>query len=93
MTTRPLARWAAAAALPALTTATLAVAPAPAAAAPPAVRIDSVSSETVKSGGSVRVRFSATNNNQRTARAFVAVSGGLTCTAGCARMATRFPSC
>jgi hypothetical protein len=62
---------------------TLAVSATPVVAAPPAIRILSVSSEQVKSGGSVRVRFQATNNNQRAATVFVAVSGGLRCTAGC----------
>ncbi|MEU8613980.1 carboxypeptidase-like regulatory domain-containing protein, partial [Actinoplanes sp. NPDC048791] len=57
---------------------------APAAAAPPAIRILRVSSESVPSGGTVQVRFQATNNNQRTEKVFVAVSGGLRCTAGCA---------
>ncbi|WP_433728820.1 carboxypeptidase-like regulatory domain-containing protein [Actinoplanes sp. CA-051413] len=57
---------------------------APAAAAPPAIRILRVSSESVPSGGTVQVRFEATNNNQRTEKVFVAVSGGLRCTAGCA---------
>ncbi|MGW4944022.1 carboxypeptidase-like regulatory domain-containing protein [Actinoplanes sp. NPDC004185] len=57
---------------------------APAAAAPPAIRILSVSPESVPSGGTVRVRFQATNNNQRTEKVFVAVSGGLRCTTGCA---------
>jgi hypothetical protein len=42
-----------------------------------------VSSENVKSGESVRVRFRATNNQRRNATVFVAVSGGLRCTAGC----------
>ncbi|WP_250036711.1 carboxypeptidase-like regulatory domain-containing protein [Paractinoplanes maris] len=63
--------------------AAMAMSPAPAAAASPAIRILSVSSETVASGGTVRVRFQATNNNQRTEKVFVAVSGGLRCTAGC----------
>ncbi len=66
-----------------LTGATLAVPAAPVAAAPPAIRIESVSSDRVTSGASVRVRFQATNNNQRTEKVFVAVSGGLRCTAGC----------
>ncbi|MEU8236327.1 carboxypeptidase-like regulatory domain-containing protein [Actinoplanes sp. NPDC048967] len=57
---------------------------APATAAPPAIRILRVSSESVPSGGTVQVRFQATNNNQRTEKVFVAVSGGLRCTAGCA---------
>lgn len=83
MTTRLRARWGGAAVVIALTGATLAVSATPAAAAPPAIRIESVSSESVRSGESVRVRFRATNNDRRTARVFVAVSGGLRCTAGC----------
>jgi len=55
----------------------------PVAAAPPSIRIESVSSETVPSGGTVRVRFRATNNERRAETVFVAVSGGLRCTAGC----------
>ncbi|GAA3925513.1 carboxypeptidase-like regulatory domain-containing protein [Actinoplanes auranticolor] len=66
-----------------LTGATLAVSATPAAAAPPAIRILSVSSDSVKSGGSVTVLFEATNNSRRTEKVFVAVSGGLRCTAGC----------
>jgi hypothetical protein len=67
-----------------LTGAALVVSAAPVSAATPAIRIVSVSSERVASGESVRVRFQATNNNQRTEKVFVAVSGGLKCTAGCA---------
>lgn len=63
--------------------AALAVSAAPVAAAPPAISIESVSSDNVKSGASVRVRFRVTNNDRGTERAFVAVSGGLRCTAGC----------
>ncbi|MEV4703207.1 carboxypeptidase regulatory-like domain-containing protein [Actinoplanes sp. NPDC049316] len=77
-------RWARAAALIALLGGALAVPAAPAAAAPPAIRIESVSSDTVKSGEPVRVRFRATNNERGAARVFVAVSGGLRCTDGCA---------
>ena len=83
MTARVRVRWVRAAAVITLTAAALAVSAAPVAAAPPAIRIESVSSDTVKSGESVRVRFRATNNERRTARVFVAVSGGLRCTAGC----------
>jgi hypothetical protein len=84
VTTRIRARWVRAVALIALAGATLAVSAAPVTAAPPAIRIESVSSDNVKSGESVRVRFRATNNSRRgTERAFVAVSGGLRCTAGC----------
>jgi hypothetical protein len=78
------ARLRRAAASTALAGAALAVSAAPAAAAEPAIRIQSVSSERVASGESVRVRFEATNNNQRTEKVFVAVSGGLECAAGCA---------
>jgi hypothetical protein len=67
----------------ALAGAALVVAATPVAAVPPAIRIQSVSSDSVQSGESVRVRFRATNNNQRTEEVFVAVSGGLRCTAGC----------
>lgn len=77
------ARWSRAAASIVLAGAVLAVSAAPVAAAPPAIRIQSVSSDQVKSGETVRVRFKATNNNQRTEKVFVAVSGGLRCTAGC----------
>lgn len=77
------ARWVRSAALTALAGAMLAVSAAPAAAAPPSIQIESVSSDNVKSGASVRVRFRATNNQSGTERAFVAVSGGLRCTAGC----------
>ena len=83
MQTRLRARWGRAAAVIALAGATPLVSAAPVAAAPPAIRIESVSSDTVKSGGSVRVRFRATNNERGNARVFVAVSGGLRCTAGC----------
>ncbi|GLY93871.1 carboxypeptidase-like regulatory domain-containing protein [Actinoplanes sp. NBRC 103695] len=83
MTTRLGARWAGAAGLIALAGATLAVSATPVAAAPPAIRIESVSSDNVKSGGTVRVRFRVTNNERGTERAFVAVSGGLRCTKGC----------
>ena len=83
MTTRLRTRWVRAAASTALAGATLVVSAAPAAAAPPTIRIESVSSENVKSGESVRVRFRATNNQRGTERVFVAVSGGLRCTAGC----------
>ncbi|MEV6490276.1 carboxypeptidase regulatory-like domain-containing protein, partial [Actinoplanes sp. NPDC051633] len=66
----------------------LAVSATPVAAASPAIRIERVSSDNVRSGESVRVRFRVTNNNERgTDRAFVAVSGGLRCTAGCAASA------
>jgi hypothetical protein len=68
----------------ALAGAALVLPAAPVSAATPAIRIVSVSSERVASGESVRVRFQATNNNQRTEKVFVAVSGGLECTAGCA---------
>ena len=67
----------------ALAGATLAVSATPVAAAPPAIRIESVSSDNVKSGATVRVRFRVTNNGRGTERAFVAVSGGLRCTKGC----------
>ncbi|MFI7545094.1 carboxypeptidase regulatory-like domain-containing protein [Actinoplanes sp. NPDC049599] len=83
MTTRSRARRVPAAASIALAGAMLAVSAAPVAAAAPTIRIQSVSSESVQSGESVRVRFQATNNNQRTEKVFVAVSGGLRCTAGC----------
>ncbi|MCM4077992.1 carboxypeptidase-like regulatory domain-containing protein [Paractinoplanes hotanensis] len=83
MTTRSRAGHLLAAASIALTGAALAVSVTPAAAAAPAISIQSVSSDTVPSGGSVRVRFRATNNNERTEKVFVAVSGGLRCTAGC----------
>jgi hypothetical protein len=83
VTTRLRTRSVRAAALTALAGAALVVSATPAAAAPPAIRIESVSSENVASGESVRVRFRATNNERRTARVFVAVSGGLRCTAGC----------
>jgi hypothetical protein len=81
--TRSSARRTRAVVTVALAGAALAVAATPAAAAPPAIRIQSVSSDSVQSGESVRVRFRATNNNQRTEEVFVAVSGGLRCTAGC----------
>ena len=83
MTTRLRAHGGRAAAVIALAGASIAVSAAPVAAAPPTIRIESVSSDTVKSGGSVRVRFRATNNERGTARVFVAVSGGLRCTTGC----------
>jgi hypothetical protein len=67
----------------ALAGAALVVSATPVTAAPPAIRILSVSSDHVQSGGSVRVRFQATNNNQRAGTVFVAVSGGLRCTTGC----------
>jgi Carboxypeptidase regulatory-like domain len=84
VTTPVRTRWWSAAAAIALAGTALAVSAEPAAAAPPTVRIDSVSSDTVRSGDSVRVRFSATNNQRGIARVFVAVSGGLRCTDGCA---------
>jgi hypothetical protein len=83
VTTRSRAWPAGIAASFALTGATLTVSVTPAAAAPPAIRILSVSSDSVKSGGSVTVRFEATNNSRRTEQVFVAVSGGLRCTVGC----------
>jgi hypothetical protein len=66
-----------------LAVATLAVAAAPAIAAPPTIGILSVSSDNVRSGESVQVRFRATNNGSSKETVFVAVSGGLRCTAGC----------
>ncbi|MEU4427181.1 carboxypeptidase-like regulatory domain-containing protein [Actinoplanes sp. NPDC024001] len=83
MTTHLRARWIRVAAVTALAGAALAVPAAPAAAAAPAIQIVSVSSESVKPGESVRVRFRATNNERGRATVFVAVSGGLRCTAGC----------
>ncbi|WP_199516180.1 carboxypeptidase-like regulatory domain-containing protein [Nucisporomicrobium flavum] len=91
MTTRVRARWARAAALTALAATALAVSAAPVAAAPPAIRIESVSSDRVQSGESVRVRFRATNNARRIERVFVAVSGGLRCTAGCSAVQSMGP--
>lgn len=91
VTTRSNARLRQAAALVALTGAALAVSATPVAAAPPAIRILSVSSDHVKSGESVRVRFRATNNNQRAGTVLVAVSGGLRCTAGCSATKTLQP--
>lgn len=76
-------RWVRGAALTALAGAAFVVPATPATAAAPAIRILSVSSENVESGGSVRVRFRATNNEDRAATVFVAVSGGLQCTQGC----------
>ncbi|UQU62749.1 carboxypeptidase-like regulatory domain-containing protein [Couchioplanes caeruleus] len=91
MTTRVRARWARAAALTALAGTALAVSAAPVAAAPPAIRIESVSSDRVQSGEPVRVRFRATNNARRIERVFVAVSGGLRCTAGCSAVQSMGP--
>ncbi|MBG0566594.1 carboxypeptidase-like regulatory domain-containing protein [Actinoplanes aureus] len=83
MTTRLRARLVRSAAVTALAGAILAVPAAPVMAAPPGIRIVSVSSENVRSGESVRVRFRATNNESGRETIFVAVSGGLQCTAGC----------
>ncbi|MDO3703547.1 carboxypeptidase-like regulatory domain-containing protein [Micromonospora sp. C28SCA-DRY-2] len=80
MTTRLPTRRVLAVAVTALAGATLAV---PATAAPPTISILSVSAENVKSGQSVQVRFRATNNGSGKETVFVAVSGGLQCTAGC----------
>ena len=61
----------------------LAVAAAPATAAPQTVRILSVSAENVKPGQKVRVQFRVTNNGSGAEKAVVVVGGGLRCTSGC----------
>ncbi|MFG1604811.1 carboxypeptidase-like regulatory domain-containing protein [Actinoplanes sp. NPDC049265] len=83
MTTAIRARWTFAAAVIALVGGPLAVSAEPAAAAAPSIVIERLSSDNVKSGETVRVRFRVTNNERGTQRAFVVVGGGLRCTAGC----------
>ncbi|MEV4270053.1 carboxypeptidase-like regulatory domain-containing protein [Micromonospora aurantiaca (nom. illeg.)] len=85
MTTRSRVRLARAAALVALAGGTLAVAvaAAPATAAPETVSILSVSAENVKPRETVRVQFRVTNDGRRAETAIVVVGGGLRCATGC----------
>jgi carboxypeptidase family protein len=83
VTTAIRARWTLAAVLTGLLAGPLAVSAEPAVAAPPGIVIERVSSDNVKSGETVRVRFRVTNNERGAQRAFVVVGGGLRCTAGC----------
>jgi hypothetical protein len=83
VTTRLRVRWARAAASISLTGGTLALAAAPATAAPETVGIVSVSAENVKPGETVRVRYRVTNNGSGSETAIVVVGGGLRCTSGC----------
>lgn len=83
MTTRSRVRLARVAALVALAGGTLAVAAAPATAAPETVSILSVSAENVKPRETVRVQFRVTNDGRRAETAIVVVGGGLRCATGC----------